>query len=452
MFVGNQKQFVAEGIRERLELLLEGVDVGNGTPLAAAVVSALHVDWRISGNRTADTYSDDELLDLAYEIQATLVSANSGMTLPCGTILETEGLGKILIGGEWWTLDAGRPGLHPFEIARRGAHGPNLDLLRGHISRLTRNLACRRLGLPKPVVVSDYDELHLLHFEPCMEAGGVVLQFWANGTDAPLFCSALPEQIEAYAETIVEGMRTFWKRRKSIASQGIEMRAIAECVSVERDIEVDAVLLDISNLSVSDELHFDVLYIGIDEAMRRGRILDYVPAWQRAQWRNGVRYHLCPIAEKNQAEFDELRRHCADGRITQMAAAILASGVIDKAQMLRELSLNYKSNVELPTDGASIFITLFWQSGIIFAEVTYPKLFHGAENMIEFNAINVPETKRLTMVGRPVSDIAQLPFGGGIIVEQVTNKEDGMRLRLREKLMFIDLKTGKTWECPETLA
>ena len=451
MFVGNQEQFVAEGLKARLEFLLDGVDVGNGTPLAAAVVSALHVDRRISGSRTADTYTDNELMDLAYDIQATLCSAQSAMMLPYGTILETEELGKILIGGELWTLDAGRPGLHPFEIAPRGAHGPNLDLLNSHITRLTRNLGCRRLGLPKPVFVCDYDDLHLLHFKPCPEAGGVVLQFWANGTDAPLFCGALSEQIEVYAETIVEGMRAFWKHRKSIAEQGIEVREIADCVSVEKDIEVDAVIL-VSNPVESDELDFDVHYIGIDAAMRRGLILDHVPAWKRTQWRNGDRYPLCLTAKWNREALDELRKHGADGRITEMAASLLTSGLIDKAQMLQDLSENYYSSVELPKDGASTFITMYWQDGVICAEISKHRVLHWAENTIEFYGITIPEAKCLAMAGKPVSDLALLPFGNGIIVERAKTTDDGLRLHVRKRELLISLKTGRTWECPDSLA
>ena len=202
MFSGNQDQFAAAAINARLESLLQGECVVNGTPLASVVATALDVDRRRApvNDQNPISYSDAELLKLAVDISITLDFPRSKTTLPFGTVLKTRNLGEIFIDGERWTLDAGRPGLHPVFTTRADAHGPNLELLHHHISRLTQKLACRRLGLPRPRVVHDNYIGHVLHFAPCAEAGGVVLQCWTDAIDAIRFCGAYPEQIERFAE------------------------------------------------------------------------------------------------------------------------------------------------------------------------------------------------------------------------------------------------------------
>lgn len=235
-------------------------------------------------------FSDDELFDLASQVIDTLNDSGSRTTLPFGTVLESRELGEILIGGERWTLDAGQPGLHPVWTTRRDAHGPNLELLHRLIAKKTRNLACRCLGLPQPVLVCDVDERNLLHFAPLAEAGEVVLQCWANGTDAPRFCGALPEQIEAFAEAIVKDMRVFWKRRRSIARQAAEVRAIANSHVADNDAEVDAIIVDMSFQSDDNNLDFHVHYIGVDVALRRGLVLGFIPAFRRKLIENGQNF------------------------------------------------------------------------------------------------------------------------------------------------------------------
>lgn len=327
MFSGNQDQF-AVITNKRLESLLDGMDAGNGTSLASAIAVALEVDRRISpaSDEHSTAISDDALLDLAIDAQYTFTHPNSQTALPAGTILESKALGEILIGGERWVLDAGRPGLHPVWTTRRDAHGPNLERLQRHISRLTRNLACRRLGLPQPALVCDFDERHLLHFEPHAEAGGVVLQCWANGTGAPRFCSALPAQIEAFAKAIVLDMRAFWKRRKEVARQAAEVRHIVTPFVEEYNSQVDAIIVDMSFQSNDDDLDFYVHYVGIDEAMRRGLVLDMIPASRRNLVKHGHFIGPNPKIAYGPEELASLRSHGADGRITELAAAILSSG------------------------------------------------------------------------------------------------------------------------------
>lgn len=155
--------------------------MGNGTPAADALLTALLLDLRMSrvgarGVATLVGLGTAGIADVARRFVYTVCNEDAACDLPFGTKVETSAKGYMEVGGEVWLLDAARPGLHPMEAVPRGACGPNLDLLRSHIGRLTRGLACRRIGLPSPVQVVDTASRHLLQFPPCAQAGGVVLQ------------------------------------------------------------------------------------------------------------------------------------------------------------------------------------------------------------------------------------------------------------------------------------
>lgn len=453
MFSGNQNQFAVAAINARLESLLEGECVGNGTPLATAVATALDVDRRRApaNDHNPISYSDEELIELAIDISVALHLPHSKMTLPFGTVLQTMKLGQILIDGESWTLDAGRPGLHPAFTARKGAHGPNLELLHHHISRLTRKLACRRLGLPQPLVIYDNDERHLLHFAPCAEAGGVVLQCWANGTDATLFCGAFPEQIEEFAKSIVKGMQSFWKRRNDIANQVGEVRTIAEMRVAEREAAVDAIVVDMMFQFDAENLDFYVHYLAIDVALRPGLVLDFIPASRRTLIGAGHDFDLPWGIRGRYEEIENFRRHGADGRITELAAAVLASDRFDSKLICSKLSEAYDLAVEIPGSGTSMFVALYWANGRIYAEVCKHGTMNWNRDVLEIYGFDVPEAKLVTMNGKPLSDLVELPFGGDIIVDRVERIPDGLRLHVAENYLLIDLASGRMWELPDEL-
>lgn len=448
MFSGNQDQFAAAAINARLESLLEGECVGNGTPLAATVATALDVDRRRAPatEHNPISYSDEELLKLATEISETLAFPRSKTTLPFGTVLETRKLGEIFINGEFWTLDAARPGLHPAFTTRKGAHGPNLELLHHHISQLTQKLACRQLGLPQPLLINDNGERHLLHFAPCAEAGGVVLQCWSNVTDAIRFCGAFPEQIEEFAESIVEDMRSFWKHRKVIAMQGAEVRACAETRIAHLEAAVDAIIINLGFQIYMENLDFHVHYLAIDAALRPGLVLDYIPASRREAMRRGENFGPILDISGRYEQLDKLRRHGADGRITELAAAVLASGRFDSKLICSKLTEAYDVAVEIPGSGTSMFVAFYWAEGGICAEVCKHETMNWNRDVLEIYGFDVPEAKLVTMNGKPLSDLVDLPFGGDIIVDRVERIPSGLRLHVAENHLMIDLASGGTWK------
>lgn len=448
MLSGNQDQFAAADINVRLESLLEGDCVGTGTPLASAVATALEADRRRApaNDHNSISYSDEELLKLATYISITLNLPHSKTTLPFGTVLETRKLGEILIDGELWTLDAGRPGLHPTFTTRKDAHGPNLDLLHHHISRLTRKLACRRLGVPQPRAIYDNYIGHVLHFAPCADAGGVVLQCWTDAISATRFCGAYPEQIEEFAESIVKGMRLFWERRKNIAQQGAEVRAIAEAHVAERRATVDAISVDMTLQFDLENLDFYVHYLAIDEALHPGLVSDFIPASRRALIRSGTQFTPVWGVSGHYEELENFRRHGADGRITEIAAAVLASGKVDSKLILTKLAEAYDVAVEIPGSGTSMFVAFYWADATIYAELCKHGTMDWNRDVLEIFGFDVPEAKLVAMNRRPLSDLMELPFGGDIIVDRVERISNGLRLHVAENLLLVDLASGRTWK------
>lgn len=443
MFIGNQRQFQPNALKELLDANLDGVRVGNGTPLADVVLSALEIDSRISlGGLHDDNPSVSvNVLELAFEILRTISLPNRSMTLPFGTLVETKHLGHVEIGGEVWVLNAAAPGLHPMQITRKDAHGPNLELLHKLISRQTRNLACRRLGLPHPK--GNIADLNLLYFAPHDDAGGVMLSCWANGTDAPRFCAAFPAQIEAFAKEIVTDMRLFWKRRKEIARQADEVRAVAEARIASCNARVASVVVHLTTQRTRPDLDMCVLYDGTDIAMRRGTVLDTIPFSMRKS--EGVSPQLRRI-ERRDEEMKMLRSSGASGRISGPAAAVLLSGLVDKGETIAALSTGYEITFDIRTGATTMFVTLFWDDGTIDAEITMHERIDWLGGTLDLLGVTqLPEAQLVALVGAPLSTLADLPFGGDLLIQDAELTDSGVRIQLVSHDLHINLETGRVW-------
>jgi hypothetical protein len=246
-------------------------------------------------------------------------------------------------------------------------------------------------------------------------------------------------------------MRAFWKRRKDIAQQGAEVSAIADALVAEREAEVDAIIIDMSFQFDSTDFNFHVHYSGIDEALRRGLVMDYIPASRRKLVKYG--HYIGPawgISERYE-ELDKIRSIGADGKITELAAEILASGKVDAQQIRSQLSVSYDVVVELPGASTSTFLTFYWRDGTIYSEIYKHGTLDWVRNVLVLYGIDVPEAKRVTSIGQPLSNLVELPFGGSIVVDQIDRIGEKLRLSFPEKLLMIDLTSGNTWDCPVDL-
>ncbi len=65
---------------------------------------------------------------------------------------------------------------------------------------------------------------------------------------------------------------------------------------------------------------------------------------------------------------------------------------------------------------------------------------------VELLGKQVPEVVLTAMAGRPMSDLADLSFGGGLIVERAEELMGGVRLHIAQRNLLINLETGKIWE------
>lgn len=246
-------------------------------------------------------------------------------------------------------------------------------------------------------------------------------------------------------------MQSFWKHRNDIAKQAREVRTIAETRVAEREAAVDAIIVDMMFQYDVKDLDFYVHYLAIDVALRPGLVLDFIPASRRALIRRG--YNFGPVwgVSGRYEELENFRRKGADGRITETAAAVLASGKVDSKLILPKLAEAYDVAVEIPVSGTSMFAAFYWADGRIYAEVCKLGTMNWNRDVLEIYGFDVPEAKLVTMNGKPLSDLVELPFGGDIIVDQVERIPDGLRLHVAENYQMIDLASGRTWELPDEL-
>ncbi len=219
----------------------------------------------------------------------------------------------------------------------------------------------------------------------------------------------------------------------------------------ERDASVDAIIIDMSFQSDDEDLDFYVHYSAIDVALRRGLVLDFIPASRRNLMRMDPTFG-CPWGVRGRyKELENLRSHGADGRITELAAAVLAYGKVDSDLIRSKLSEAYDVAVEIPGSGTSMFVAFYWVDGTIHAEIEKHGTLDWARDVLVIHGADVPEARLVTMTGRPLSELVELPFGGDMTVRRVERIVDGLHLYMHENVFLVDLASGRTWERPDGL-
>lgn len=452
MHATTNAEFAAAMALERMRDAIGGRRLANGQPTADALASALVDDMRQAGAGPADALAleDWRIRDAGLDLEGVLGFGGHG-ALPFGTPFDSDQPGGVTIAGREYAMDAGRPGLHPVETTRRDAHGPNLALLRAEIERRTRRLACRRIGLPAPSFVTAGDSRHLLQFPPLAEAGGAMLQRFAVETGAPRFCAATPRQIAALADSMVADMRALWRRRADIAAAVAEVRSaaaagIAAATGPGRAVRLEKVLVDMQHQRDDATFCFHLEYAALDEALRPGLVLDY------RDWSDD--FGRRPLGgapagnERRAAELDELRALGADGRIDDLAAAIVRAAPEGATAVLARLGAELETTVTMPSDepGAPLYATLFWRDGILRAEASVAGGLDLNGDRMELHAVRLPETLKSALVGRPLSHVIELPFGCDCIVTEVGDlSRGGMRVRLSIGHSLVNTGTGEIW-------
>lgn len=447
MHLEGHEQFVAVAIKDRLFDVLGNYDFGNGTSVAEALFTAFLIDLRRTNGGTPEitrliNLSDDEIREQACDLILAYGERASEFTLPLGTTVVGDGDGAVKYGSEVWLCEAGRAGLHPLETARRDAHGPNLDLLRSHIDRLTRRLACRRLGLPEPKLVVDTDERNLLIFPPLVDAGGVVLQRRAEGTQAPRFCAARPDQIQTFAEEIVADMRTLWKRRREIGARAQAVRTVAHQIANQHGAAVSMVTVDLALQDPDAAVGLYVLYDGIDVAMRPGTVLSYFGPRDNLQ--SAWRFAPEGISSRRE-ELAQLQRLGADGRIDTVAQAVASIAPQGTAAVLAELASSYDVTFTVQTRTSPLYATLFWKDGVIRAEISKDRSFEWFGNNLMLYGQAVSSTLLASIPGRDISSIVELPFALHATILDANERGSALCLKLQVNDRLLNLRTARIW-------
>lgn len=429
----------------RLEVLLAKAKMPNGTSGAAAVHTVIMAELLASGCPITDLEGiSDKLIRQTCRDLGRVLNSGDGTSfgLPFGTTAVSPTPGTLTIGQQQFVLDAGRAGLHPLDAVARDAHDPNFKLLVTLIRSKTRNLACRRLGVPTPKHIVDNDSRHVIQFAPLAEAGGVVLQRPAGDTGADRFCAALPWQIEALADSMVADMRMLWRRRVEIGARVHELRLAAEAglraePGLDCQARVDAISIQSPDLEIARPSLY-IEYHAIDEALRPGVVLSYVPEFRG---RDGV---LPPPYQMlyRVGIREQLAQFGATGWIDGPAAAVARAAPQGRAAVLARLAEQYDTTVVFPTRYGALCADLYWQEGRITLEASLPGKFVWTTDELRLNGVVLPDAILQGLQGRTLSEVIELPFGGDLTIIDARVGPDGLVLTLEPNEKLVNCERG----------
>lgn len=431
----------------RLRSLLGHAATDVGTPFPEALAAVLKVDRRLSGSddglKRQRALSDAEIYNLAEKLNFALAN-DTEVELPLGSIMKGTRKGAVAIDEECLVLDAGRAGLFALEMTPQMAHGPNLELLRSEIKHITRNLACRRIGLPCAVERFHGDVRSLLQFPPLKDAKNVVLQRSAKETGAARFCAASQAEIKALAKDITLDMRALWSKRKAIAEQVQRVRLAAESATSEAGsaMSVGLIAIDMKNQRNEKTYSLYVEYEAIDETMSVGPVPQYVPAncdlssdFQNIA--NGV--------DGRREKLAKLKATGAEAWIDDVALSVLRATPDGMTAVLGKLSKSYETVVEIAAGNKPLYATLYWRDGCIRAKLTVPGQLTWAADSF-FVDVCIPETAAASLVGQSLASIVTFPLDlQNVIVDAENLKSKQLRLGIDNKKRLISLTSGEVW-------
>lgn len=451
MKIEGNRQFDAAMALAHVTDAIRGETLSNGAPAADALFSALEHDAREAGlGLDAIAALDwERLFNAGFHVAWALENGNHEFVLPFGTPAKSDTPGAVEIAGRHLVVDADRPGLHPLETTSPAAGGRNLELLHRLIAKKTANLACRRIGLPQPSQITDADSRHLLHFPPFEGAAGVVLQRWATETGAARFRAAPRKTIERFADSIVKDMRALWKNRAAVGARVEEVRqaALAGIATAEgrgREVGIDKICVDM-RLHREGDTRFCLYleYAGCDEALRQGRILEFVPGRddldERGLWRRPCTH------DWRLRDLAELQAMGANGRIESIAAEVARLAPEGVPAVLARLARDLETQVVVETNAAPIYATLYWRDGRIESEVSQANAFDVHGGSIEVKPVaRTGRGEDAFTPGDRVGAFVTLPMAHDAQATSVSELHNGgMRLKFDRTYLLVNVDTGE---------
>ena len=276
-------QASADLVRNKVHVALEGRQRWPGQLKAEAFAQVLWIDAR-SRQATVDevmAVSDDEIVESARRLVRALDDEGCAFTLPFGTRVAPGRSGSVEIRGLVYVRRPNVSGLHPIETVPRDATGPTFESLRLIMGSSASDGTRRHIGLPSPSTISDAGVRHVIEFPALAEAGGAVLQFDAELVDAARFCSASRRALERFAKSANQDLQWLWRRRKHIARRVEDVRGAAAAGLLMADryltsAEVGRICIDARSIGQAPEPTLRVEYLGLDDALRRGKLFEMV--------------------------------------------------------------------------------------------------------------------------------------------------------------------------------
>lgn len=436
--------FAAIGMRDRLDRILGQIDVGNGTAAAAALSSALKVDFRLhdrgGGSQRLLDLEDEDLVDLAARLAEALEGEGDGFSLPLGSEVLPCLSGGVRIDAEVWALDADAPGLYPEETIPFGTAGANLQLLRRELSRLIRKQPWEAVGLPSAHVVADGGIRHFLQFPPFAPAGGVVLQFAFGQGESTVFRSAVAQEISRFAHYLAADMKTFWSRRTEIAARLEAARASIDEAAALTTFPVRRIA--IRELSESDPFDLEVEFDGVDDTLRPGIMTGHIPSEM-----DPPSLAKAP-STRNRDEAERLAALGADGTVDNIARGAIQAAPEGPAAVLARLARNFDTTITFPMGSGLLHVMIYWGAGSLRGEISLPGTIMQVGRHLTITGAQLPETV-LAGLGTPRLDqMVELPFPCDATVVFAEHVPGGVRLRFELDSWLIDLASGEMWPEP----
>lgn len=436
----HQHSFFAAKLLTRLRALNLTLDVGNGTPLAAAAATLIAQDAVEAGLTLdqIDRVSDEALVHAAIDVQFLLSGKIAqGIVLPFGTAATSRVRGAATIAGVSYTLVAARPGMMDEDEAPAGHGGANLDLLLSLIEKQTSKLACRRLGPPRAVTLSyDEDEV-VLRFPPEASAGGVSLEYCMGGRPLEWL---LTEDVHEYAKAVVKAMRHFWRERSEVSEAAANIHQAMQEVLAEHEPADKPISLASLAMRPADDwplaktgiyLEFHML----DHALRDG--ID----WSFILRPEDARRIISRVAQLNDMRVGD-RSNGEHNSMDAMAAAIAEAAPEGVEAVLERLKSNLATEVLLPIGkGKRLAARLSWNYGQVTARIYRTGEITYRSNVLTLFDVAVPATILTALPGKLMSDVVALPMHCPFKIEHVADR------RARE--MQFTLQTGNRivdWE------
>jgi len=442
------RDILEESLADDFHSTLGWTRLDNGTLLATALASAIMVDLRQSQNENGveiiSALDADTIDELGTALSSAIDWEDGSFVLPLGTEVRSYTAGSVQIGDELWVTEAGETGLFPVEMARYHAYGTNLTLLREMISKFVQGSPWQSIGLPSAHLISDGRRVNLLAFPPCQEAGGVVLQRYANDSGSVCLAASTSNDIKMLALSIAADMKLMWHRRQDIAKQASEVRCIAEAKIPEDAIGVGvrAIAIDLHYQQFDEYLDFYVEYDAVDDAFRPGVVRDFIPAPSEGIHLPGGTPHGVNGRREDRAALRELD---ADGEIDSLAAAVVRSAPEGQMEVLSRLAVDYETIVQFVTPFGPIYATLFWCEGCIEVEISAPGRILKRGKFLEWSEGVFDAANAQALVGLTLTEVLSLPFDAKCTITHAVPLNRGVKVQFDTNRLLVNCAARRIW-------